>query len=331
MTPFLLDSSVTVKVKYGGTWQTLKEGTDFTVEPDAGIVTLNDEYVKTNEAALKTALIRITYESKTLFALDTKSLLGVRAESELLKGVKLGADLLFRAVGYSSDAKPTLGMEPFSRTVGDVDLSVERKLDFLTKWIDRLPLVTTETPSKFNMVAYSSMSIPNPNTHQSNSVWVEDFEQGILETHTVGLGNIRHWYPTSKPVGMDTALYSRNRPRWYLSDSFEPREEIYGEDLSNVPVGSRTTDQAFVISWKPEASENWSGIIGGSVDAIPLDITEAQNLEIILKPGNAKGVMHFDFGSEIDQDQLRLNKSGEIVGLGKLDTEDPPSSMKPYY
>ncbi len=203
--PFIEKNSVEVWVNGEKIDSTL-----YNVDYTTGTVTILKSIQKTDE-------LKITYETKEIFALDRKSLLGLRAESEVADGVKLGGSLLFRKVGYSIEGRPVLGLEPFSRTIGELDLAVERKLGFLTRWIDRLPLVSTEAPSQFNLNVNSAISMPNPNTHKSGSVWLDDFES-TKETRAVGLSTPADWYTTSLPLDeetklpLDTAYYSRRPP-----------------------------------------------------------------------------------------------------------------------
>lgn len=293
------------------------DSTLYNVDYNAGTVTILKALQKTDE-------LKITYEAKEILSLDRKSLLGLRAESELAEGVKLGGSFLFRKVGYSLEGRPVLGLEPFSCTIGELDLGIERKLGFLTRWIDRLPLVSTEAPSQFNLSVNSAVSMPNPNTHKSGAVWLDDFES-TKETRSVGLSTPADWYTTSlafdeSGLPLDTALYSRRRPRWRLQDIPDIRKEIYAEET---PIGQvPQPGSAFRITWNPEDTSYWTGIIGSTYPRLPLDITEAENLELILKTTNAGGRIHFEFGSEIDEDQLRWNADTVLVGIGYPDKED---------
>ena len=84
------------------------DSTLYNVDYTTGTVTILKSIQKTDE-------LKITYETKEILSLDRKSLLGLRAESEIAEGVKLGGSLLFRKVGYSIEGRPVLGLEPFSR------------------------------------------------------------------------------------------------------------------------------------------------------------------------------------------------------------------------
>lgn len=311
--PFIEKNSVEVWVNGEKLDSTL-----YNVDYTTGTVTILKAIQKTDE-------LRITYEAREILSLDRKTLLGLRAESELAEGVKLGGSFLFRNVGYSFEGRPVLGLEPFSRTIGELDLAVERRLGFLTRWIDRLPLVSTEAPSQFNLNVNSAISMPNPNTHKSGSVWLDDFES-TRETHSVGLSTPADWYTTSLPLDeetklpLDTASYSRRRPKWILQDIPDVMKELYAEET---PIGQVPQQgKAFKITWNPEDTSYWTGIIGSTYGRLALDITEAENLELILKTGNAGGRIHFEFGSEMNEDQLRWNADTVLVGIGEPDKED---------
>lgn len=300
---------------------------EYDVDYTLGIVKLKNPVASTDE-------VKINYEQEELFALDRKSLLGLRAESEIVEGVKVGSSLLFRKVGYSGEGRPTLGLEPFHRTVAEIDLSAERELDFLTRMVDLIPLVSTETQSRANVTAYSAVSIPNPNTHKSNSVWIEDFE-GTKEARPAPLSHYKNWYITSLPLneeGMpitDTSFstFSRTYPVWRESEKrYLIEQDIYGD--TNIQDTSTVTP--FHISWTPEADSVWSGIIGSAYGRIPMNITQAENLEIVMNTGGYDGIMHFEFGSEMNEDQLRFNKDGELQGISTFQEEGINDDDKDY-
>ncbi|MBD3286246.1 hypothetical protein GF359_06900, partial [candidate division WOR-3 bacterium] len=290
---------------------------EYTFTPFSGMVTINQEITPNDE-------VRISYEKKVLFSLDRKSLLGMRAETELIEGVELGSSLLYRKVGFSGEGKPSLDLEPYSRTVGELDLSVDRELGLLTTFLDWLPLISTEKESNFTLTGNSALSMPNPNTHGSGSVWVEDFES-TSERKTVNL-QPSDWYQTSLPLRdssseMDTSQYSRIRPSWKTSEYFWKGAKIYGNPDLDPQNTNNPPDNSFVLIWDEADGSRWSGIIG-SQSPYTVDITEVENLEIIMNSGDADGVIHFDFGSKMDEDQLRLDADGEIAGYDQFDTED---------
>lgn len=311
-----------VKVFLNG--KELEEGKDYSVNYDIGEITFIRTIAPTDE-------IEILAEQKEFLALDRKSLLGLRAEGEILEGVNLGTSILFRSVGYSMESRPTLGMEPYSNTVGELDLSTERKLPFLTKWMDWLPLVSTEAASQANLAFNSSISMPDLNTHRSGAVWIEDFE-GTKEEASIPLSEseLGNWYITSLPLDendqvLDTARFSRVRPKWITRLTGNYKKEIFGEDVQTGGATGQSYDmQIPKITWTPGQNEDstyWTGIIGGNGNR-KINISSAENMEFIIRTKATRGRIHFDFGSSINEDQLRRNVDGEFVGLGVFNEED---------
>ncbi|GEM_PF-3281206 len=298
-----------------------KSDGEYTVDYESGILTILKDLNPNSK-------IKVTWEEKQIFALDQKSLLGLRAESELTDGVTMGGSILYRNEAYSSDIRPVLGLEPFSRALGQMDLSVKEELNFLTKAVDKIPLVSTETKSSMNIGLNAAMSMPNPNTHRSASVWIEDFE-GVKQANSVNVILPLSWYQTSTPIDsigsdsvlykMDTAYYSRRRPLWTTREILDVQSELHGNPTL---TGKPETGTVMKIDWRPESNQYWTGIIGSNYPGLPLDISKAENLEVIMRTNGASGKIHFDFGSNMDEDQLRLNKSGEIAGLGENNDED---------
>lgn len=302
----------------------LKEGKEYNVDYNTGDLTFLIAIAPTDE-------IQIQAERKEFLSLDRKSLLGLRAEGEILEGVNLGTSILYRSVGYTSESRPVLGMEPYSNTVGELDLSAERKLPFLTRWVDWLPLVSTEAASQANFAFNSSISMPDLNTHRSGAVWVEDFEGTKLEA-SVPLSEVElaNWYITSLPLDetgqvLDTAKFSHNRPKWITRTTSNYRTEIFGDSVSSTgSLGQSYEMKIPRVLWIPKANEDstyWTGIIGGNRNR-KLDISRAENMELIIRTKNTRGRIHFDFGSSVNEDQLRRNADGELVGLGVFDDED---------
>lgn len=326
----LLVKKESIKVKKNGNEV---DKSEYTFDENSGALTFKTPIKIGDE-------INITFERDEVFSLNNRAILGLRAQSEPLKGIKLGSSLMFRNVAFSSDSKPILGYTPFSNTVAELDASMERELGFLTRLVDKLPLVATEAKSNFNLLINSALSIPNPNTHKSSAVWVEDFEQGTLESFSVPLGN-EYWHPTSIPLRktivadstidtvMDTMNYSRNLPGWKTSEPFDADKDIFGKESSKLK--SEYSDRTLDLTLAPESETRWTGLLGAAFEYNTFDISQSQFLEIIMKPqANQEGVIHFDYGTKIDEDELRLNAHKQIVGLGKFDTEDSTLKYEHY-
>ena len=128
-----------VRVTAGGV--PLQEGSDFTVDYQGGTVTI------INPAFLTSGRnIEINYEQNSLFNLQKKTLLGVRADYVLGENVTLGSTLM-RLSQKSPVDKYRIGEEPISNTIYGFDGAMQFEPEWLTRAIDRLPLIQTRAPS----------------------------------------------------------------------------------------------------------------------------------------------------------------------------------------
>ncbi len=128
-----------VRVTSGGT--PLSEGTDFIVDYQGGTVTIiNPAYLTAGRK------IDIQYEQNSLFNLQKKTLLGLRADYTLSENFGLGATLM-RMSQKSPIDKYRIGEEPIQNTIWGFDGSFKAEPRWLTRAVDLLPLVQTRAKS----------------------------------------------------------------------------------------------------------------------------------------------------------------------------------------
>jgi cell surface protein SprA len=146
-----------VQVRSGGVQ--LAENTDFTVDYTAGTVTI------TNPAFLTAGRnIEIDYEQNQLFTLQQKTLLGVRADYDFGRDLQLGATMM-RLTQRSPVDKFRIGDEPVQNTIWGVDGRYQAEQPWLTRLVDRLPLLQTRAPSRLTVQAeFAQLRPGNPQT-----------------------------------------------------------------------------------------------------------------------------------------------------------------------
>ena len=222
-----------VKVTAGG--RTLVENSDYTVDYTLGRVKItNDGILKSNTP------IQINLESNSLFALQTKSLLGTRLEYAFNKDLQVGGTFM-HMYEKPLTQKVNIGDEPISNTVWGLDGNYRRESRFLTKLLDKLPFYSTKETSSLTFSGEVAQIIPG----HANAVgktgisYIDDFEGAITP---LDLKNPTSWYlsaipkdqidPTMFPeAGADSVTSGLNRAKiaWYYVDP------IFQHSQSNTP------------------------------------------------------------------------------------------------
>lgn len=236
----LAEGSVTVTA--GG--RQLTEGSDFQVDYFGGKVTI------INPAILSSGQdIQVSYESSSLYQVQTKTLLGGRAEYAPSDNIQLGLTALnIREQPFNQ--KLTLGDEPVNNTLWGLDASYQDESPLLTKMIDKLPLISTKAQSNVQAAVEFAQFIPGvpgviKNEQDNGIVYLDDFEAAATPYTLQGS---QHWqlasYPDYNPALYDprnatdslSGNYTRAKLAWYRIDqTFYQRNNINipQSDLSN--------------------------------------------------------------------------------------------------
>ncbi len=129
-----------VRVTSGGV--ALAEGVDFIVDYQGGTLTVtNPSYLVEGRD------LEIAYEENSFFNLQKKTLLGLRADYDLGKKLALGATMM-RLSEKSPTDKFRIGEEPISNFIWGMDGALELEPRWLTRAIDRIPLLQTKAESR---------------------------------------------------------------------------------------------------------------------------------------------------------------------------------------
>jgi len=325
-----------VKVLLNG--NELRAGADYSVDYNIGQVIIR------NDAALTPgADLRITYEQNDLFALASKTLVGLRGLYEFSKDTKLGFSFLNLNQQTLSD-KVRIGEEPLNNSIYGLDFQTRHDLPFLTNGLSNI--ISTSAPSSISLKGEFAYINPDPNTKKStiasdnneSIAYIDDFE-GAKRTIPIGMSD-RSWKDISIPRGMeiienfaigDSALMSnKGKAFWYnISPSDVTVEQIYGDRKQVAREEEQVTVLDFVF--RPNSpgaynnpadlsnpTQNWGGIMKGlSSTASNLVEENIQFIEFYLKidsenplPSDAK--MFVDLGLI----------SEDVIPNNVLDTED---------
>ncbi|MFM6976668.1 MAG: cell surface protein SprA [Sphingobacteriaceae bacterium] len=201
----------------------LQEGADFTIDYNIGRVRI------LNQALLNSGQpIRIKLENNELFGLQQKSLFGSRFDYRAGKKLNLGATFL-NLTERPLTQKVNIGEEPISNTIWGMDLNYSSDSRWLTRMVDKIPLINTKEKSTITFTGEFANFIPgHPNSlnfagSKNGSSYLDDFE---ASRSVIDLKSSVAWQISGTPQLFpesqlnDNLSYGFNRARlaWYNID-----------------------------------------------------------------------------------------------------------------
>ena len=141
-----------VSVTHGG--RVLQENSDYTVDYMMGRLTI------TNPAIMESGTpVQIKLESNTMFSIQTKTLIGANMTYDFGSKFNMGATILnLRENPFTK--KVNLGNEPINNTIWGLNASYRSEVPFLTKLVDKIPLISTKAPSSIALEGEFAHLIP---------------------------------------------------------------------------------------------------------------------------------------------------------------------------
>ena len=239
--------------------QALTPNVDYTVDYIVGQI-----IIKNQAALVPGANLQVKYEQNDLFQLASKTLLGTRGELKLSDRTMLGFTVMNLNQQTLSE-KVRLGEEPTNNTIYGLDAQTGANLDFLTKAIDALPIVSTKAKSDFTLRGEMAYMSPDPNTMKStigvdngkSIAYIDDFE-GAKKTIPFGV-SYGTWHYMSPPAyieGVDPSpdpslaiadsikMYTKARTYWYTIPNYIAQTSIWPN--KSVAQADQTTSIFFV-------------------------------------------------------------------------------------
>ncbi len=154
----------------------LIEGQDFTVDYEGGRVKVINTGVLVSGQP-----IRITTEDQELFGLQQRSLFGARLDYRVNKKLTLGGTFMSLSEKPLTE-KVNYLEEPINNTIFGFDFNYNSPSRFLTKLVDKLPLISTKAPSSITLAGEYAQLIPghpsaiNSGSDKGGSSYLDDFE-----------------------------------------------------------------------------------------------------------------------------------------------------------
>lgn len=184
-----------VKVTAGGI--ELIENIDFTVDYTLGRVKIiNDAYMNSGMP------IRVSYESNSLFNIQTKTLIGTHIDYQIHKDFIVGGTIM-NLTERPLTQKINLGDEPISNTIWGLNSSYKTKSELLTKLVDKLPFIDTKAESNITIEGEFAHLIPGHSKAigKTGTAYIDDFEGS---KSSIDLKSIVNWKLASTPSDAET-------------------------------------------------------------------------------------------------------------------------------
>ncbi len=210
-----------VKVTAGGV--PLTENTDYTVDYNMGTVRI------INQALIESQTpIQVSLESNQFFGFQTKTLIGAHLDYKISNNFDIGGTILhLNERPYTQ--KVNFGEEPISNTIWGLNTSYKSESQFLTKVIDKIPLLNTSTPSSISFFGEFANLIPGHSKAISNAgnSYIDDFEASEIP---LDLKSFNAWTSSSIPQGQEQLFpearfnnnpvsgFNRAKLAWYVID-----------------------------------------------------------------------------------------------------------------
>ena len=205
-----------VVVTAGGV--TLNEGTDYTVDYSAGEVTIINQSII--DAGTN---VNVSLESNTDAWMHRKTMFGVNWEYDFNKNFSLGGTLLHLSE-QALTTKVGMGEEPLNNTIWGLNLNWQQESQWLTRMLDRLPLLHCTQPSQIKLTGEVAQLIAgNAKGTQDNASYIDDFENtknllNVSDPKAWVLSSVPTMFPESADKETVASGYNRALLSWYNVD-----------------------------------------------------------------------------------------------------------------
>lgn len=177
-----------VKVMSNG--MQLIEGQDYIVNYMLGQVTIINDAIKQSGQP-----VQVSLENQLNFNNQRKRFLGLNLERKLNKHLTFGGTI----VNYSESPltqKVQLGNESVNNTMFGLNVFYQNEFPFLTRLVDKIPLVQTNAASNLSFRAEAAYLLPRTNSTQEDQSYIDDFEQ---TTSKISLKEPGFWNLGARP------------------------------------------------------------------------------------------------------------------------------------
>ena len=205
-----------VVVTAGGV--TLTEGSDYTVDYNAGEVTiLNQNIIDAGTS------VNVSLESNNNYGQMRKTMLGMNWEYDFSKNFQISGTLQHLSE-QALTTKVSMGSEPLNNTLWGFNLNWKKESQWLTNMLDKIPFLNVKEPSQISFKGeFAQLIAGQASGVEDNASYLDDFEN---TTNGIDVSSPTSWFissvPSMFPESTDkTTLasgYNRSLLSWYNID-----------------------------------------------------------------------------------------------------------------
>ncbi len=287
----------------------LVEGVDYTVDYNLGRVKiLNSGILESNTP------IKVSVESNSVFGFQSKSLVGGRYNYRFSENLNVGATWM-RMMERPVTQKVDIGSEPYKNNIIGTDIAFKTELPFLTKFIDKLPVLSTTEKSTLSFTGEFAHIIPgSPKAVSKSGIsYVDDFEGA---QSTIDLKSSIAWKLASIPQGQNdifpeavskelSSNFKRSKLAWYTIDQlFYSNNSLTPKHIKEDP--SMLADSRMRIVQTTEIFPNTQLAYGTP--------TPLQTMDLAYYPAE-RGMYNYDTTNTVDANGNWIDPENRWAGI----------------
>ena len=205
-----------VVVTAGGV--TLTEGSDYSVDYNAGEVTiLNQSIINAGTA------VNVSLESNTDYAQQRKTLLGMNWQYDFSKNFQMSGTLQHLSE-QALTTKVTMGSEPLNNTLWGLNINWKKESQWLTNMLDKIPFLHCTQPSQISFTGeFAQLIAGQASGVQDNASYIDDFENtkntiDVSAPTSWVLSSVPSLFPEQSDKTTLSSGYNRALMAWYTID-----------------------------------------------------------------------------------------------------------------
>ena len=205
-----------VVVTAGGV--TLQEGSDYSVDYNAGEVTILNQSII--DAGTN---VNVSLESNTEYGMQRKTMLGLNWEYDFTKNFQIGGTIMHLSE-QALISKVQMGEEPLRNTIWGLNVNWKQDSQWLTSMLNKIPLLHVKDPSHITFTGeFAHLIAGSASGTQDNASYIDDFEN---TKNYIPVGEPKQWTISSVPTMFRessdktgvTSGYNRALLAWYYID-----------------------------------------------------------------------------------------------------------------
>lgn len=205
-----------VMVTAGGV--TLTEGSDYSVDYNAGEVTiLNQSIIDAGTP------VNVSLESNTDYGMMRKTMFGLNWEYDFSKNFQLSGT--FQHLSEQPLlTKVAMGEEPVKNTLWGINVNWKKESQWLTNVLDKIPFLHFTQPSQISFTGeFAQLIAGQASGTQDNASYLDDFEStkssiDVMTPTSWFLSSVPSMFPENKDKTGLTSGFNRSQMAWYTID-----------------------------------------------------------------------------------------------------------------